>query len=129
MTDDNQSDAQQLPPTEFDVRGPHGRGGGLGCAGGAVLFTSNISAPIMTSDKVRDRIHAASLSIEALMIIESPTLALQRAVQSVHAAHAYMLAHQSVASQEDAAVMFRDEEYVAQEAAAAALGNTYAHGA
>lgn len=126
MTDDNQSDAMHLPPTEFDVRGEHGRDGGLGCA---ILFDTSFSKPIVTADKVRDRIHAASLSIEALMVIESPTLALQRAVQSVHAAYAYVLAHQSVAPQEDAkaALMFRDEEDVALEVAAAAFGST--HGA
>lgn len=129
MTDDNQSDAQALPPTEFDVRGIRGADGIPGdYMVGRLLFDTAFSAPIMTADKVRDRIHAASLSIEALMVIEAPTFELQRAVQSVHAGYAYVVAHQAaMISQveiDEANARYRlDEEDVALASAAAALGD------
>lgn len=135
MTDDNQPDAHQLPPEEFDVRGCRGAEGIPGdyCVDPA-------TAPSMTADRARGLLDAAISAPQSLMVIEA-TLALRSAIQSAVAAGAYVAKHmatptagrvyavESVDGPLNAAVLASifgrhlDDEDVALATAAAALGS------
>lgn len=128
MSESNETGAQPTDPLKFDVRGCRGVEGAIGEHGiGPCIY----DAPIVTAGKTRAQLAIAAGKLQALMAGESPRLALQRAIQSVEAAYAYVVAHEAAtAKANDDAVMKSmfgralDDEDVALAYAAAALGDS-----
>jgi hypothetical protein len=67
---------------------------------GAKLDEPMFGAPIMTAEKIEDRIDKLVRNIEALKVIDGASEALHRAMSSVHAAFAYVEVHAAAAAAE-----------------------------